>query len=204
MKTATSKTTPSTRPITSAWLETSIAQASTPRSRIIANRPCRSGASGVVSAVFTSTPPTRVPTVPITAAGTPACCRPFSAIRVVVVLPWVPVTPIIRSDRAGSPYTRAAKRPRIRAGPLHDEQGYVGRAGRAGLVGEDRDRARIDRGVGEVDAVRAGPGNGGVHVPGVDPLRAQGDTGGLRRTEVAAGRDQGAGLVQPGHQIGQR
>ena len=103
MNTATSKTTPSTRPITSAWLETSIAQASTPRSRIIANRPCRSGASGVVREVLISSPATRVPTVPMTAATTPAASKAWSARRVVVVLPWVPVTAIIRSASAGRP-----------------------------------------------------------------------------------------------------
>ena len=103
MKQATSNTTPSTRPITRAWLETSIAQAATPRSAITANSACRSGASGVVSEVFRSTPATRVPTVPTTAAGTPAAERAASASRVVVVLPWVPVTATIRSRWAGRP-----------------------------------------------------------------------------------------------------
>ena len=110
-KTATSKTTPSTRPITSAWLETSIAQARTSLSRIMANSPCRSGASGVVRDVGTSWPSTRVPTVPIEAARTPAACSAASASRTVVVLPWVPVTPIIRSALAGSSYSQAARRP---------------------------------------------------------------------------------------------
>ena len=112
--------------MTSAWLDTSIAQASTPRSRIIANNACRSGASGVVSAVFTSVPATRVPTVPIAAEDTPACCRPLSASRVVVVFPWVPVTPIIRSEVAGSPYTWAAKRPRIARGLSTTSSGTCG------------------------------------------------------------------------------
>ena len=103
MKQATSKTTPSTRPITRAWLETSIAQAATSRSAITANRACRSGASGVVSEVLTSTPPTRVPTVPTTAARTPAAVSEASASRVVVVLPWVPVTATSRIRPAGLP-----------------------------------------------------------------------------------------------------
>ena len=102
-KTATSNTTPSTRPSISAWLDTSIAQAVTRCSRITANRPCRSGASGVVSEVATSRPAIRVPTVPTAAAVMPAACMPPSASSVVVVLPWVPVTPIIRISRAGSP-----------------------------------------------------------------------------------------------------
>ena len=103
MKQATSNTTPSTRPITSAWLETSITQAATSRSAITANSACRSGASGVVSEVFTSTPATRVPTVPTTADRTPAAPSAASASRVVVVLPWVPVTATIRSRWAGWP-----------------------------------------------------------------------------------------------------
>ena len=101
--TATSKTTPSTRPSTSAWLETSIAQPTTPSSRISANRPWRSGASGVVSAVRTSTPAIRVPTVPTTADRIPADSSPPSSSRVTVVLPCVPVTPTIRSAAAGLP-----------------------------------------------------------------------------------------------------
>ena len=108
---ATSKTTPATRPITRAWLETSIAQALTPCSTITANSACRSGASGVVSAVFTSRPAIRVPTVPITAACTPAASSAPSSRRVVVVLPWVPVTAIRVSEWAGSPYSLAARVP---------------------------------------------------------------------------------------------
>ena len=80
-----------------------MAQVSTPRSRITANSPCRSGASGVVSWVLTSSPAIRVPTVPMTAEVTPASVSPCSSTRVVVVLPWVPVTPMTRSPAAGSP-----------------------------------------------------------------------------------------------------
>ena len=48
----------------------------------------------------------------------PVRCRALSASRVVVVLPWVPVTPSSRIVVAGSPYRWAAKapmRPRGRA-----------------------------------------------------------------------------------------
>ncbi len=79
-----------------------MAQAVTPCSTMTANSACRSGASGVVSAVLTSCPAMRVPTVPITAALTPAAVSPPSRSRVVVVLPWVPVTAIRVRDRAGS------------------------------------------------------------------------------------------------------
>ena len=65
LKTATSKTQPSTRPSTSAWLETSMATASTPRSRITANRAWRSVASGVVRSDLMRSSPMRVSTVPI-------------------------------------------------------------------------------------------------------------------------------------------
>ena len=80
-----------------------MAQASVPSSTIRAKRPCRSGASGVVSGVFTSRPPIRVPTVPMTPARWPASSSALSASRVVVVLPWVPVTPISRSLPDGLP-----------------------------------------------------------------------------------------------------
>ena len=80
-----------------------MAHVSTPRSRMTAKSPCRSGASGVVSWVFTSAPAIRVPTVPITADTVPEAVSPCSRIRVVVVLPCVPVTPITRRSRAGSP-----------------------------------------------------------------------------------------------------
>ena len=69
---ATSKTTPATRPMTSAWLETSMAQAAT-WCYTHHGEQCMQfrSASNVVSAVFTSGPATLVPTVPITAAGLP-------------------------------------------------------------------------------------------------------------------------------------
>ena len=107
--TATSKTTPPTRPITRAWLETSIAQASTPRSTIRREQP-RAGRA----------PPAWSGRCDVLAqrSGCRRCrsprpgrrrrVSPLSSRRVVVVLPWVPVTPIIRSRAAGSPYTSAA------------------------------------------------------------------------------------------------
>jgi hypothetical protein len=45
----------------------------------------------------------RVPTVPTTAAVTPATDKAASASRVVVVLPWVPVTATMRNRPAGFP-----------------------------------------------------------------------------------------------------
>jgi hypothetical protein len=77
----------------------------------------------VVSAVLTSSPAIRVPTVPITPARTPARSSPPSASLVVVVLPWVPVTPIIRIALAGSPYTCAASRPSRRRGSATTSSG---------------------------------------------------------------------------------
>ena len=59
LKTAMSKTQPSTRPRTSAWLETSMATASTPRSRITANSAWRSVASGVVRSDLMRSSPMR-------------------------------------------------------------------------------------------------------------------------------------------------
>ena len=158
----------------------------------------------MVSAVLRSAPATRVPTVPITAAGTPACCRPPSASRVVVVLPWVPVTPIIRSAVAGSPYTRRGQAAQhARAGRSTTSSGYAaaGAALGARRVGEHGDRARGDRGGGEVDAVGAGARQGGVQVAGQDPLRAQREPGDPGAAEVAAGR--AASASAPPSQVGE-
>ena len=99
----TAKRTPSTRPRVSAWLETSITTVSTPRSTITASSACSSGASGVVSALGSSRPSIRMPTVPISPATRSAERRPASTRYVVVVLPDVPVTPMTRSFSDGCP-----------------------------------------------------------------------------------------------------
>ena len=78
VKPTTSKRTPSTRPRRSAWLDTSIVTAVTPRSRITASSACTSVASGVVRAVATTSSPTRVPTVPMTPVTCPAARNPAS------------------------------------------------------------------------------------------------------------------------------
>ena len=72
VKTARSKRTPSTRPSSSAWLDTSIVTAEAPRSRMTASRACRSGASGVVRVAGSTSSPMWVATVPIT----PVVCPP--------------------------------------------------------------------------------------------------------------------------------
>ena len=114
-----------------------------------------------------------MPIVPITAAGTPAADSPPSRRRVVVVLPWVPVTPIIRSRAAGSPYTSAEARPGPADLRYDDDRHVVVDPGRAGGVGEHGDRpglaglAPVRRAV----AVRAG--QGGVQVAGRDPPRVE-------------------------------
>ena len=90
-------------PRVSAWLDTSITTVSTPCSTITASSACRSGASGVVSALGWSRPSIRMPTVPIRPATRSAARRPASTRYVVVVLPDVPVTPITRSCSDGLP-----------------------------------------------------------------------------------------------------
>ena len=94
---------PSTRPRASAWLETSIATASTPRSRITASSACRSGASGVVRSLLRTSSPIRVSMVPMTPVRRPARRSPASSRYAVVVFPLVPVTPTIVMALAGSP-----------------------------------------------------------------------------------------------------
>ena len=87
MNPAAANRTPFTRPITSAWLETSMTTARTPESTIEASNACRSVASGVVrtlgSSVVTGAPSAarprvRVCTVPISPLGHPAAARPAS------------------------------------------------------------------------------------------------------------------------------
>jgi hypothetical protein len=79
VKPTTVKRTPSTRPRRSAWLDTSMVTAVTPRSRITASRAWRSVASGVVRTVATTSSPMRVPTVPITPVVWPAARSPASS-----------------------------------------------------------------------------------------------------------------------------
>ena len=154
-------------------------QASTPRSRITANRPWRSGASGVVRAVFTSTPRIRVPMVPTTAAGTPACSSPASASRVVVVLPWVPVTPIIRSAAVGSPYTAAERSPSARRGVVDDEGRNAVRQPRPGPCGSVSTATAPAASASPTKSMpwARAPGRAAYRSPGTDPLRAQRDAG---------------------------
>ena len=64
VKIATSKAVPATRPSASAWLDTSIAAAVTPRLAMTANSACRSVASGVVRRLAAVRSPTRVSTPP--------------------------------------------------------------------------------------------------------------------------------------------
>lgn len=102
VKTAMSKTQASTRPRTSAWLETSMATASTPRSRMTANRAWRSVASGVVRSDLMRSSPMRISTVPMSPVVRAALRAP-STRYAVVVLPEVPVMPIWRRSRPGWP-----------------------------------------------------------------------------------------------------
>ena len=100
----------------------------------------------------------------------PGRSRPLSASRVVVVLPWVPVTPIIRIAAAGSPYTRAARRAEhgARVGRPRAPGTSTRPASRAGRVGEHGDRTRRDRGGRRSrHAVRRGrPGSAAYRSPG--------------------------------------
>src|SRR5215213_759386 len=125
VKAATSYTAPSTRCCASAWLETSIEHTSTPRSRMAASRPCSSGASGVVRTLGTRWSATRISTVPTRPVVRPAARRTASRRYVVVVLPFVPVTPISCRSRAGEPYTCADTAPRTARGSATTTAGSV-------------------------------------------------------------------------------
>jgi hypothetical protein len=99
VNTATEKWVASTRCCASACDDTSIATASLPSSTMAASPACSSGASGVVRA------PVSVPMSPV---DQPWASRIERSRWVVVVLPFVPVTPTTRSSRDGWPWKAAA------------------------------------------------------------------------------------------------
>ena len=191
--------------MTSAWLDTSMAQAVTPCSTIAANRACRSGASGVVSEVFTSWPAMRVPTVPITAAVTPAAvqsaleeaCRGGLALR---------AGHGHQGERAGGLAVEACGQAAEHgAGVLEHQQRHVGPLQHRGarLVGEHGHGAGGDRVRGVRRTVGPAAGQGRVDVAGPDALAAQRETGGHPLTGGGVGRPElGPGprghLRQPG------
>src|SRR5688500_12618435 len=80
-------------------------QTSTASSRMTANSAWREGASGVVSNEAAGTPAMRVPIVPTTAERRVPSAA--SARYVVVVLPWVPVTPTVVNASDGWPWNQA-------------------------------------------------------------------------------------------------
>ena len=71
---------------------------------------CRSGASGVVIvewSIWTGSPPTRNPSVPMLPTRCAAASSAEASISTVVDLPLVPVTPKLVILRAGWPHTLA-------------------------------------------------------------------------------------------------
>ena len=82
-----------------------------PSATMSASNRCRSGASGVVRSMPAGRPPTLMPVVPITPGVIPASRRIPSRRYVVVVFPFVPVTPIMVSRSAGRPKNSAATGP---------------------------------------------------------------------------------------------
>ena len=103
VNTATEYRMPSTRCWCSPCEETSIATAVTPSSAIVATSRCRSGASGVVLGKGSGRPSIRTPVVPITPGVRPSARRIASSRKVVVVFPFVPVTPTTVIPSAGRP-----------------------------------------------------------------------------------------------------
>ncbi len=111
MKHATAKRVPSTRCWSSACDDTSMATVRTPASRMRASRGCSSVASGVVWGTGSDMPSMRAPVVPMMPERSPAAAAIRSSRYVVVVFPFVPVTPSTRIARAGSPWNRAQSGP---------------------------------------------------------------------------------------------
>ena len=141
----------------------------------------------------------RVPTVPITAAATPAAAgRPRQPGGRGLALGAG--DPDERSAAAGSPYTRAASAPSTARGRSTTSSGTSGGAvGALGSVSTATAPAATAS-AANVDAVGAGARQGGVQVARQDPLRAQRDAGDRRR-QVAAARAPGA-RRQPAHEVG--
>ena len=150
----------------SAWLDTSMTAAVTPRSSAAANSACRSVASGVVRTLSTTTSPNRVSTVPIRPVVRPAARSPDSIRYAVEVLPAVPVIPMTAAGRSGRRRPpRPGRAPRA-VGDHERRQPGRGRGRRAGRVGEDRHRAGRDGAADELGAVPARAGQRGVEVAG--------------------------------------
>ena len=128
VKSAAAKRVPATRRWSSAWEETSIAQAASPASRMRANSACSSIASGVVWATGIDRARRRAPRSCRSArSGRPAASSTARSRKAEVVLPLVPVTPTTvearptgRPDRrrrpAPSPGGRRRRRPGAPAG----------------------------------------------------------------------------------------
>ena len=95
VKIATAKWIASARCSSSAWEDTSIAQATSPPSSISRNVRCRSIASGVVRSTARSTPPITLLTVPSRPVWRSSASSRARTRNAVVVLPLVPVTPIV-------------------------------------------------------------------------------------------------------------
>ncbi|GAP59944.1 hypothetical protein AHiyo1_33560 [Arthrobacter sp. Hiyo1] len=93
VKPATSNVTESTLWNDRAWEETSMEAASSPRSRMRASKAWTSVDSGVVSRLGMASPPARISIVPINPGFMPKARSRELMKYVVVVLPFVPVTP---------------------------------------------------------------------------------------------------------------
>ncbi|GAA3306262.1 hypothetical protein GCM10020295_62010 [Streptomyces cinereospinus] len=200
VNTATSKTQPSTRPRTSAWLETSMATASTPRSRITANSAWRSVASGVVRSDLIRSSPIRVSTVPISPAGRPC---PQTALDEIGGggLAGGAGDADLEQLAAGVAVDRRRQFAHPRARVVDGEHRQAGGRGAfgAGRVGQHGGGAEADGLGDEVGTVRAGAGQGGVQVARADGARVVGDArdpgGPLRRgdTQLAGEVREGCG-----------
>jgi len=105
---AAAKRQPSTRPSARPCEETSIETASTPRLRIARSVRWRSRLSGVVFTARWRSSAYRTSIVPISPTLRPASRRIDSTRKLVLVLPFVPVTPTSSSSSAGWPKNAVA------------------------------------------------------------------------------------------------
>ena len=172
VKTSASNRTRSSRRNAAPCDDASTAALRSPASSISRKRRWSSIASGVVNGAGRRSPPTIHSTVPTSPGARPPASSIECSRNVVVVFPFVPVTPASSSSRVGSPKnTSAATAIAARASgddELRDVDLELS-------LDDERDGAALDRRPGEVVPVDDAPRNAEEQRPGVTVARVVGE-----------------------------
>ena len=181
--------------------EASTTAAAAPRCTIQRSNRCRSGASGVVSAVLRVCGPTVAPTVVTSPQRAPGRSSTPASRVLVVVFPLLPVTVASRSRCAGSPARSAPTGPSDGPHGGDDDHGdaEVGRQP-VGPVGEHGGGPGGDRPRGVAVAVGPGAADAGEQAAGAHPagVHHQLDDGRPGADQVGGGPGTGDHGVQGG------